>query len=228
MDTDTTLLGTDGQENTAADTGQQTPAEGAPAPTEGTTPPAEGTTPPVESATPGEEGKTEDKAPPANPFHGAPEEDYGDITAPEGEAYVPAVVDSVKALSKELGLNLDGAKKLTSEAHRIAKAASEAQVEALKQARAEWRDQAKADKDIGGKNFEANLALAAKARQNFGDSDLLQVLNESGLGDHPAVIRAFVKIGKAISDDSIVVGNRTAQPEQRSVAQRLYPQQNPN
>lgn len=241
MTTETTLLGTDGQGNTAADTGQQTSTETAAAPaaganTETNTPPAEGqpaaTTeaPKAEGeaapkATAEGEAKEGEKQPEGNPFHGAPEGDYEDITAPEGEQYDQAIVTNVKTLAKELGLNNDGAKKLTGEAHKIAKALGNAQVEALNQARSEWREQLKADKDIGGKNLEANLALAAKARQTFGDDDLLQVINESGLGDHPAVIRAFVKIGKALSDDTVIVGKTAGSHDQRSVAERLWPNQ---
>jgi hypothetical protein len=48
-----------------------------------------------------------------------------------------------------------------------------------------------------GGGFDANLGLARQALQRFGDDELRQLLNRSGLGDHPAVLRAFARAGRA-------------------------------
>jgi hypothetical protein len=50
--------------------------------------------------------------------------------------------------------------------------------------------------------------VAKKALDAFGTAELRSLLNESGLGNHPEVIRFMFRAGKAISEDSMVTGNK--------------------
>lgn len=84
-----------------------------------------------------------------------------------------------------------------------------------------WADQVKADKDIGGTKFDDTMAVAAKARDAFGGPELTNLLNKTGLGNHPALIKAFAKAGRAISADRFVDG-RAATSDTRSAAEKLY------
>ena len=83
-----------------------------------------------------------------------------------------------------------------------------------------WENEAKADKDIGGDAFGANLATAKKAIDAFGDDALKSVLNESGLGSHPAVIKFAVNAGKALSDAPVLKTN--GGDAKKSLADSLY------
>lgn len=69
---------------------------------------------------------------------------------------------------------------------------------------AEWEKQARADKDIGGAGFDANLAVAQSAIARFGSPEAKAVIDAYGLGNHPAILKMFVAIGKAISEGSHV------------------------
>jgi hypothetical protein len=60
---------------------------------------------------------------------------------------------------------------------------------------------------MGGAKHEENLALANKAIDAFGTPELRTFLDESGLGNHPELLRAFHKAGSAISEDQLVLGN---------------------
>lgn len=89
-------------------------------------------------------------------------------------------------------------------------------------------DQSKTDKDFGGDAFDANLGVARKAIETFGSKELTELLDASGFGNHPAVIRAFWKAGKAISEGNFLnSGARTATPGGKTDAQVLYPGMNP-
>ena len=57
-----------------------------------------------------------------------------------------------------------------------------------------------------GKSYEEKMNMATGAAKEFGGEELLEVLNSTGLGNHPAVIKAFASIGKAISNDEIIGG----------------------
>lgn len=83
-----------------------------------------------------------------------------------------------------------------------------------------WLGQLKADKVIGGDQLDANLAIAAKAR-DLGGPDFVKLLDKTGLGNHPAVIRTFLKIGRALSEEKFVTGGPAA-GVQTNAADVLY------
>jgi len=83
-----------------------------------------------------------------------------------------------------------------------------------------WEAQAKADKEIGGDKLAENLALAKKF-SDIGGPEFVKVLDAFGLGNHPAVLKAFVRYGKAVSEDSFVAPSG-AKPANRSQADRIY------
>jgi hypothetical protein len=58
-----------------------------------------------------------------------------------------------------------------------------------------------------GNEYEANVTSALRAVETFGGDALKAYMNETGLGNDPRMIRAFLKIGKAISEDSIGHGS---------------------
>jgi hypothetical protein len=99
----------------------------------------------------------------------------------------------------------------------------------------EWETASKSDKEFGGDKFDANLAVAKKALDAFGTPELRALLGPydpknnpkgTGLGNHPEIIRAFLKAGKAISEDKFVSGTRApAALTNASAANALYPNQ---
>jgi hypothetical protein len=107
--------------------------------------------------------------------------------------------------------------------------------------RADWAKQTLDDPEIGGKNLNETRLLAAKALDHFGakseikeidgkkveTNEFRKLLNESGLGEHPVMIRMFRNIGAAVSEDGTFVRN-TIEPETKlSREQRLYPDDQP-
>jgi hypothetical protein len=94
----------------------------------------------------------------------------------------------------------------------------------LAEAREHWAQEARNDREFGGESLNGNLAVAKRAMDTFGTPELAKLLNESGLGNHPEVIRVFYRAGKAISEDGFVtgrgVGNYSSDP-----AKRLFPSQ---
>lgn len=98
-------------------------------------------------------------------------------------------------------------------------AAVEAQLVAQHEAQiAAWAEEAKADKDIGGANYEANLAVSQSAIGRFGPPEFKALLDAYGIGNHPAVIKTFLAIGKAISEGSHVSSTGAGQQRQTAEA----------
>ena len=163
----------------------------------------------------GKDGKPDDK--PA----GAP--DNYEFKAPDGVTLDDAVVGAFAEVAKDLNLPQEQAQKVID---KIAPVLATQATERLKAARTEWVETAKADKEFGGDKLEENLGVAKKALEAFATPELRTLLEDSGLGDHPDVIRLFFRVGKAISEDGVVSGKPgTSAP--LSIAQRMYPNMNP-
>lgn len=149
-----------------------------------------------------------------------PPADYA-FTFAEGKALEGEHLDFVKGLAKELGLSQDQAQKLADKAISRGEEAATRQAEMIEAAKTEWAGAVRADKEIGGEALDANLGIAKKALQAFGTPELTALLNESGLGNHPEIIRAFYRAGKAISEDRVILGGQGG--VQKGDARRLYP-----
>lgn len=151
--------------------------------------------------------------------------------APEHYAFkaVPGVKLDGEVLAKfseaahALNLTQDAAQRLLDQ---VAPAIARQQQASLRQLSAEWVDAVKADKEIGGDKLGANLSIARKARDAFGSDGLRRLLNESRLGDHPEVIRFFVRAGKAISEDTFVAGGTRPSAGGKDAASVLYGKHN--
>jgi hypothetical protein len=140
------------------------------------------------------------------------------ITAPEGVELDTKQTEAFTALAKELKL-------APADAQKIADIAIQAQV-AEAQARAEmvngWADQVRADKDIGGDKLTETVAIAKKAI-DLGPPGLKELLNTTGLGNHPDVVRWAYRVGKALSEGSFVPGSPKPDLTGQDRADRLYP-----
>jgi hypothetical protein len=169
----------------------------------------------------GAEGdKTEDEEP-----KGAPEA-YEEFTAPEGVELDEEVLGEFKGLAKEMDLPQDKAQQVIDLGSKMMIKFAEKQQSIVAEARETWANEAKADKELGGEKFDENLAVAKGALKAFGTPELTQLLNESGLGNHPEVLRMFYRAGKAISEDSVLLG--TSGNNAPDPAKRMYPNSNMN
>jgi hypothetical protein len=136
----------------------------------------------------------------------------------------PKILEQFADVAKELNLPQDQAQKMIDKVAPVIQARQAEQIAAIQ---AEWADTAKADKEFGGDALSENLATAKKALDTFGTPELRTLLNDSGMGNHPEVIRFMVRTGKAISEDRFVNGGQ-GKHSQSGDAKRLYPNSNMN
>lgn len=172
-----------------------------------------------------EAGKTE-ATKPGTPT-GAP--DKYEFKPAEGRNFDNEVITSFSEIAKELNLTQDGAQKMLD---KVGGKMAERQAQQIASIVQGWADASTADKEFGGENLNANLSVAKKALDAFGTPQLRTLLNESGLGNHPELIRFFYRAGKAISEDQYVVtggtsgSNKPVTRDFASAAAALYSNQN--
>jgi len=154
---------------------------------------------------------------------GAPEA-YEPFTVPEGVELDAEVLGDFQGIAKELNLPQDAAQKLTDLGIKLAQKWSSEGEQAANTMFTDWKSRAETDKEFGGDALPANLAVAKKAVDQFGTPELRELLDVHRLGDNPEVIRFMFRVGKAISEDTFVAGNKTS-PAQ-SAAKTLFPNMN--
>lgn len=145
------------------------------------------------------EGKPEGAEPDGNAT-GAPEA-YSDFDLPEGVELDSGLIEQASPIFKEMGLSQAQAQQLVSLYADQQRASFESQVESFNQTTQQWLDEAKADKDLGGEKFDENVAAAKTALAKFGTPELAQLLNDTGVGNHPEIIRVFSKVGALLNED---------------------------
>lgn len=180
--------------------------------------PSDQTQPPAEAERPAESKPDAETA-------NASSEAY-ELKAPEGRTIDPEVLGSFSDVARELNLSKDAAQTVLD---RLVPKMAERQAAQLEALRSQWTDASKADKEFGGERLPENLSVARKALESFGSPELRSLLNESGLGNHPEIIRFMVRAGRAISEDRFVGNSEGAAPGRgapkdfSAAASALYP-----
>lgn len=128
-----------------------------------------------------------------------------EFSAADGREYDAEVLAAFEDVAREAGLSNEKANLVLGRMSEMLEARQQSQLEA---ARGLWLDEVRADKEIGGGKLPENLAVAKRALQAFGSAELTELLNRSGLGNHPEVIRMFYRAGRALSEDGMVNGNK--------------------
>jgi hypothetical protein len=145
---------------------------------------------------------------------GAPEA-YADFTLPEGYQLNEAMHGNFQEVARSLNLSQEQAQQIIDLDAQRAQGDADAAKAAWDNQLAEWKSEVQNDEVLGKANYEQSMATANKAIDAFGSPELRAFLDESGLGTHPELLKAFHKVGSAISEDTLVLGDggqSTAQP----------------
>lgn len=143
-----------------------------------------------------------------------------ELKMPDGVALDQEAATEFTAIAKELKLDQATAQKFADVGAKMAQRQADNHAKLVES----WTESVKTDKEIGGDKLAENLGVARKALETFGTPELKDVLNATGFGNHPAVIKAFYKIGQAISEDKFVTGG--AKGPETDMAKRMFPSMN--
>ena len=171
------------------------------------------------------ESETSDQEKP----EGAPETyEFNTQITDESEELDPDVVNAFGEVAKELDLPQKDAQKVLD---KVAPVIQEKQAKAMEQAKIDWANDSQSDEEFGGENLNANLDIAKKSLEAFGSDSLKSLLQETGFGNHPEIIRFMYRAGKAISEDSYVgnsqgaTGKSNVPKDFNGIANALYSNQ---
>ena len=145
-------------------------------------------------------------------------EAYEDFALPEGMEMDADVLGEFKNLAKELNIPQAKAQQLIDFQTQLATKQAEQQQAAVAKQSQDWAASIKNDPEIVGENYDKSVASAIKVIQSFGDPALTELLNTTGLGNHPSLFKFCHRISAAISEDKFVMpGSQTDSPKEMSI-----------
>lgn len=159
-----------------------------------------------------------------------------ELTAPEGFELNDDILAEVDPVFRELRLDNDQANKLMPLAASFAERIVQQQSDAFQAQATDWAKQAKNDPEIGKANWTETESLVAKALDRFVGPKVTKddagkevvnpfrkLLDDTKLGNHPEMIRAWRKIGAAIGEDGDLPRSDAGAPVKGDRLDALYP-----
>lgn len=144
-----------------------------------------------------------------------------EFKAPEGVQLDAQALAEFEPIARELNLTQEQAQKLVELHTKQLQNAALAQTQVASQQLEAWVSDIKADKEIGGANFDTSVRHAQAAAKKFGSPEFLAALDATGMGSHPELVRVFARIGKAMAEDTFVQPGKES--TQLDPAKKLFP-----
>jgi hypothetical protein len=133
--------------------------------------------------------------------------EWQDFTVPEGVQLNEEITTSFKSILEDAKLSpQEKAQSLLDLQGKLTQSLMESQEQAKAEQAQQWAAQIKADKELGGENYSKTVETAVKAIEQYGSPELRSLLNETGIGNHPELVKFCHRIGKALSEDGLVMG----------------------
>lgn len=152
---------------------------------------------------------------------GAPDE-YQEFSLPDGMEVDSDALEKFLPIAKEKNFSQEEAQAVVDIASDMVQKTLAQQYTAWEEKRDGWLDEGRNDPDVGGKNYDQSVADAKLAIHQIGGKELKKALDETGAGNHPAMLKAFSKLGKLLREDDFDFGS--AQKEgKKDLASRLFP-----
>jgi len=150
------------------------------------------------------------------------EPEYSEFQLPEDMQVDNAILEKATPLFKEAGLTQEQAQQFVDIYAEQIQNHQAAQVEAFNQLRQDWQESSKNDSEFGGDKFDESIADARVALDKLGTPELVKLLNETGVGDHPEVIRLMKNIGSLVKEDRPASASGKGASGEKSREEILY------
>lgn len=144
-----------------------------------------------------------------------------DIKAPEGVYADGEVLAQFGQAAQEMALAPEQAQRIVDTMLPAIQARQSAQIQ---QVSAQWREKAMHDPEIGGKNWDATMRFTALGARELGFTpELMDILDRSGLANHPDLIRAVSRAGSRLAQSGrLVLGKANPAPKPQSLGDLLF------
>jgi len=152
---------------------------------------------------------------------GAPEA-YEDFTLPEGYEFAEEAKSNFTELAKANNLTQAEAQKFVDLAAKHTQDLQAQQAKQYEDVQKAWVDEIKKDTDFGGSNYEDTITRAKRTLNSFGSKALFDLLDRSGYGNNPEIIKLLARVDKELGEDQSAGGASSGEATDKSAADTLY------
>lgn len=147
-----------------------------------------------------------------------PQDPYADVVLPENSLLSADMLASFKQTAARIKLPAESLQTwLSYEENRLQAAAQEAE----KNRSEEIGNWARQTQEMFGPRWQEEVSKAVRAADAFGGVQLRQFLAETGLGNHPVIVRTFHAVAQRICEDVTPGGAPNAQTD-KTFTEALY------
>lgn len=139
----------------------------------------------------------------------------------EGSSLGDAQVKEVEAFARENKITPESAQKILERDEQMLQSFVTAQADLQKQQSEQWRNAVIADRTLGGENLKQTAFYSEKAVTMFGGKEMHDILNETGFGNNPTVVKFLRRVGMQMAPDTFEKGGGNP-IEKKSVEEQLY------
>lgn len=155
-----------------------------------------------------------------------------DLKLPDGVEVDPSFIERTAAKARTLGLTNEGGQKLLEADIAEAQAREAAHDKAWAPGTgtewlardAAWKQAVLADPELGGNPIKraATVNTANLVLSKYFDASVAEWLKDSGLGSHPEIIRGLARLGRGMSEGSLVLSPQTDTSPPKTLVERMY------
>lgn len=128
----------------------------------------------------------------------APEK-YNAFTLSEGRELDTKALELATPIFQKMGLSQEQAQEIVSIQDQVVAAQEKATADAVTAQNAAWDTEVKNDKTI-------DVSVAQEALAKLSDAETTKYLKDSGIGNHPGLLRIFTKVGAMLKEDGNIPG----------------------
>jgi len=147
-----------------------------------------------------------------------PQDPYAEIVLPENSRISQDTLAAFKQTATQVKLPAQALTAwLAYEENRLQTAADQI----AKHQQEQLENWARQTQEIFGPQWQAEVSKAVRAADAFGGAQLRRLLEETGLGNHPVIVRTFHAVAKRICED-LTPGGAPSVPADKTFTQALY------
>jgi hypothetical protein len=149
--------------------------------------------PPVDAPPPADQGAPQ-QPPAAEAKPAAAAAPAAAVETPQTPTANPEFAAGLKTVAAELGLDDAKAGKVL-ELHTRVEAEQDKAFDGMV---SNWRNATRTDQEIGGQAYSRSISDARALVNEFGTKELVAALSDSGMGNHPEMVRVLARAGRAL------------------------------
>lgn len=143
---------------------------------------------------------------------------------PEGQApLTEGEIQAYTEVCRGMGLTQEQAQMLYEKAApQISAMYTQKAQDVMRQAQAKWQSTLMADEELGGQNLENTKLNTGKFLKAFGTQGFNTLMKNTGLMNHPELVRVMARVGAAMGNDNVFINGNSKPTPKRNPLEFMY------